>query len=176
MRHSPFSLRRKCEKGCVCEQLAYGAVKRGVQLMFFAIFIQHFYPRIMLSAPQDVRAWLLALMLRRTVPHVQRAPLKMPRVRRIPHQAGCLRCGYGDAALHGLCQRSGVQPLHQQHHHPAAASMALFGSLTYLLTMYSWWARVAVLAAPGGRGTKCAGGRLGHRCCGAIPRAVDVQV
>ena len=30
------------------------------------------------------------------------------------------------------------------------ANMALFGSLTYLLTMYSWWARVAVLAALAG--------------------------
>ena len=52
----PFSLRRKYEKGESRWKLAYGAVKRGVQLTFFAIFIQHFYP-YMLSAPQDMRAW-----------------------------------------------------------------------------------------------------------------------
>ena len=74
----PFSLRRKYEKGCSMWQLAYGAVKRGVQLMFFAIFIQHFYP-YMLSAPQDVRAWLLALACFAVLfPMFMRIPLKMP--------------------------------------------------------------------------------------------------
>ena len=30
------------------------------------------------------------------------------------------------------------------------ANMAFWGSLTYLLTMYSWWMRIAVLAALAG--------------------------
>jgi len=36
------TIRRKYEKGESRWKLAYGAVKRGVQLTFFAIFIQHF--------------------------------------------------------------------------------------------------------------------------------------
>ncbi|MCS2517729.1 DUF5009 domain-containing protein [Bacteroides thetaiotaomicron] len=35
-------------------------MKRRVQLNFFAIFIQHFYPYV-LSSPQDIRVWLLAI-------------------------------------------------------------------------------------------------------------------
>ena len=51
----PFSIRKRAEKGDSKLKLVYEAVKRGIQLTFFAIFIQHFYP-YMLSSPQDMRA------------------------------------------------------------------------------------------------------------------------
>ncbi len=164
----PFSLRRKYEKGCSMWQLAYGAVKRGVQLMFFAIFIQHFYP-YMLSAPQDVRAWLLALACFAVLfPMFMRIPLKMPEWAHTPSSWVPTVC-YGDAALHGLCQRSGVQPLHQQHHHPAAGQHGAvrFSNLS---------ADHVQLVGEGG-GVGCPGGVVlsaqrtarGHRCCGYTP-------
>lgn len=57
----PFSIGKRAEKGDSKLKLIYEAVKRGVQLTFFAIFIQHFYPYV-LSSPQDIRAWLLAIL------------------------------------------------------------------------------------------------------------------
>ena len=57
----PFSIGKRAEKGDSKLKLVYEAVKRGVQLTFFAIFIQHFYPYV-LSSPQDIRAWLLAIL------------------------------------------------------------------------------------------------------------------
>ena len=132
----PFSLRRKYEKGCSMWQLAYGAVKRGVQLMFFAIFIQHFYP-YMLSAPQDVRAWLLALACFAVLfPMFMRIPLKMPEWAHTSIKLGAygvatamLLCtDYANGAEFNLFTSNIIILL--------LANMALFGSLTYLLTMY----------------------------------------
>ena len=39
----PFSIKKRFEKGDTKLRLVYEAIKRGVQLTFFAIFIQHFY-------------------------------------------------------------------------------------------------------------------------------------
>ena len=65
----PFSIRKRAEKGDSKLKLVYEAVKRGIQLTFFAIFIQHFYP-YMLSSPQDMRAWLLAILFYCSISHV----------------------------------------------------------------------------------------------------------
>ena len=56
----PFSIGRHAEKGRSKLMLCYDAIKRGIQLTFFAIFIQHFYPYV-ISSPQDLRSWLLAI-------------------------------------------------------------------------------------------------------------------
>lgn len=146
----PFSLRRKYEKGENRWRLAYGAVKRGVQLTFFAIFIQHFYP-YMLSVPQDVRAWLLALTCFTVLfPMFMRIPLQMPEW---VHTAIKL-AAYGVATAMMLCTdyANGAEfDLYTSNIIILLlANMALFGSLTYLLTMYSWWTRAAVLAALAG--------------------------
>ena len=55
----PFSIGKRAEKGDSKLKLIYEAVKRGVQLTFFAIFIQHFYPYV-LSSPQtsEPGCWL----------------------------------------------------------------------------------------------------------------------
>ena len=74
----PFSIGKRAEKGDSKLKLIYEAVKRGVQLTFFAIFIQHFYPYV-LSSPQDIRAWLLAILCFAVLfPMFMRIPLKMP--------------------------------------------------------------------------------------------------
>ena len=156
-------------------QLAYGAVKRGVQLMFFAIFIQHFYP-YMLSAPQDGGMAVGIGMLRRTVPHVHAHTVEDARVGAYLHQAGCLRVAtamllctdYANGAEFNLFTSNIIILL--------LANMALFGSLTHLLTMYSWWARVAVLAALAGVVLSAQADGSWAQMFGAIPRAVDVQV
>ena len=74
----PFSIGKRAEKGDSKLKLVYEAIKRGVQLTFFAIFIQHFYPYV-LSSPQDIRSWLLAILCFAILfPMFMRIPLKMP--------------------------------------------------------------------------------------------------
>lgn len=146
----PFSLRRKYEKGESRWKLAYGPVKRGVQLTFFAIFIQHFYP-YMLSSPQDMRAWLLALTCFAVLfPMFMHIPLQMPQWGHTAIKLAAygvatvmmLSTDYANGADFNLYTSNIIILL--------LANMALFGSLVYLLTIYSWWARVAVLAALAG--------------------------
>lgn len=56
----PFSIGGRLERGHKGWRIAVDVVLRWLQLAFFAIFIQHFYPYV-LSSPQDVRSWLLAI-------------------------------------------------------------------------------------------------------------------
>lgn len=56
----PFSIGSRVERGERWWRVALDVVLRWLQLAFFAIFIQHFYPYV-LSSPQDLRSWLLAL-------------------------------------------------------------------------------------------------------------------
>lgn len=56
----PFSIGGRLERGHKWWRIATDVVLRFLQLAFFAIFIQHFYPYV-LSSPQDLRSWLLAM-------------------------------------------------------------------------------------------------------------------
>ena len=56
----PFSIGSRLERGHSVWKIALDVVLRFLQLAFFAIFIQHFYPYV-LSSPQDMRSWLLAI-------------------------------------------------------------------------------------------------------------------
>ncbi|MBP3440396.1 MAG: DUF5009 domain-containing protein [Tidjanibacter sp.] len=56
----PFSIGSRVERGERWWKIGLDVVLRFLQLAFFAIFIQHFYPYV-LSSPQDVRSWLLAI-------------------------------------------------------------------------------------------------------------------
>lgn len=57
----PFSLGSRLRRGVTKVRLVGDTVLRWLQLAFFAIFIQHFYPYV-LSSPQDARSWGLALV------------------------------------------------------------------------------------------------------------------
>lgn len=56
----PFSIGGRLERSHKWWRIATDVVLRFLQLAFFAIFIQHFYPYV-LSSPQDLRSWLLAI-------------------------------------------------------------------------------------------------------------------
>ena len=74
----PFSIGRHAEKGRSKLMLCYDAIKRGIQLTFFAIFIQHFYPYV-ISSPQDLRSWLLAITCFMVLfPMFMRIPYQLP--------------------------------------------------------------------------------------------------
>lgn len=56
----PFSIGSRVERGERWWKIGLDVALRWLQLAFFAIFIQHFYPYV-LSAPQDLRSWGLAV-------------------------------------------------------------------------------------------------------------------
>ncbi len=74
---SLFSIGNKYRKGSSAGEL-YTTAFRGFRLTFFAIFIQHIYPWVV-SSPQDVRSWLIALGgFALMFPMFMRIPFKMP--------------------------------------------------------------------------------------------------
>ena len=73
----PFSIGNKYRKGSSAENYIRQPL-RGFRLTFFAIFIQHIYPWVV-SSPQDVRSWLIALGgFALMFPMFMRIPFKMP--------------------------------------------------------------------------------------------------
>lgn len=141
----PFSIRKRKEKGESELRLVYDALKRGVQLTFFAIFIQHFYP-YMLSSPQDMRAWLLAIACFAVLfPMFMRLPFPLPAWGHTAVKLGAyavavvmlLTVNYADGRAFSLYTSNIIILL--------LANMAIFGSIIYLFTMDNKWARIAVL-------------------------------
>lgn len=141
----PFSIRKRKEKGESELRLVYDALKRGVQLTFFAIFIQHFYP-YMLSSPQDMRAWLLAIACFAVLfPMFMRLPFPLPAWGHTAVKLGAyvvavvmlLTVNYADGREFSLYTSNIIILL--------LANMAIFGSIIYLFTMDNKWARIAVL-------------------------------
>ena len=128
----PFSIKKRFEKGDTKLRLVYEAIKRGVQLTFFAIFIQHFYP-YMLSSPQDMRAWLLAILCFAVLfPMFMRIPLKMPDWAHISIKVGAYivaaimlaTTSYADGKTFSLFSSNIIILL--------LANMAIFGSILYI--------------------------------------------
>jgi len=141
----PFSIKKKIERGESRLRLVYDGLKRGVQLTFFAIFIQHFYPYV-LSNPQDARAWGLALLCFALLfPMFMRIPLQMPKW---AHTAIKLSA-YGLALflLYTVSYANGrvFDPHFSNIIILILANMALFGSLIYIFTLKSKILRIAVL-------------------------------
>lgn len=142
----PFSIRKRYEKGERKIRLVYDALKRGAQLTFFAIFIQHFYP-YMLSDPQDMQAWLLAICCFMILfPMFMRIPLPMPEwVHTVIKLAAyalatlmMLVTNYAEGREFSLYTSNIIILL--------LANMAIFASIIYLFTLYNQWIRIGVLA------------------------------
>lgn len=141
----PFSIGKRFEKGECKGRLVYEAIKRGIQLTFFAIFIQHFYPHV-LGDPQDVRAWLLAILCFIILfPMFMRIPLKMPKW---GHHSIKITA-YGVAVVMML-----TTPYANEREFSVSfsniillllANMAVFGSIIYIFTMHNRWARIGIL-------------------------------
>ena len=141
----PFSIKKRFEKGDTKLRLVYEAIKRGAQLTFFAIFIQHFYPHV-LSNPQDMRGWLLAILCFVILfPMFIRIPLKMPDWMRIAIKV----VAYGIAiVLLQTTQYANGRVFDVSFSNIIIlllANMAVFGSVIYIFTMQSLRARVGVL-------------------------------
>jgi predicted acyltransferase len=141
----PFSIGKKIEKGDNQIRLVWDAILRGLQLTFFAIFIQHFYPYI-LSSPQDGRSWGLALLsFALLFPMFMRIPLKMPvwahsTIKLLAYVAAFLLMAtvhYAEGRTWNLDFSNIIILL--------LANMAIFGSIVYMFTKKNRWARIAIL-------------------------------
>ena len=146
----PFSIRKRFEKGVKPAKLIFDAIVRGCQLTFFAIFIQHFYP-YMLSAPQDYRAWLLALCCFALLfPMFMRLPWQMPTWAHTTVKVGAYAIAVAMMAFTDYAGEETFSLFTSNIIILLLANTAIFGSIIYLRTMKSWWTRVAVLAALAG--------------------------
>ncbi|MDD3038009.1 DUF5009 domain-containing protein [Bacteroides sp.] len=141
----PFSIGKRIEKGVFKVQLVYEAIKRGVQLTFFAIFIQHFYPHI-LSDPQDMRSWLLAILCFAVLfPMFIRIPLKIPAWAHL-----CIKItAYGIAVIMMVTTRYAHERVFDVGFSNIIilllANMAVFGSIIYIFTIHHRWIRISVI-------------------------------
>lgn len=141
----PFSIKKKMERGVFKQRLIYDALKRGVQLTFFAIFIQHFYPWV-LSNPQDTRAWLLSICCFLLLfPMFMRIPLEMPNYVRVIIKLTAYIVAF--ILLNTVTYANGrTFSLHFSNIIILVlANMAIFGTLIYIFTAKNIWIRIALL-------------------------------
>lgn len=139
----PFSIGKKLAKGISRICLLKAALVRGMQLTFFAIYIQHLYPWT-LSLPQDSRAWLISLggfvLL---FPMFMRLPIKMPEWGHIAVKAGAFLSG---ALILVNLPYAGGREFSLGYSNIiilVLANMAVFGSYIYVLT----WGRPRLCVA-----------------------------
>lgn len=141
----PFSVGKRIEKGESHLRLLWDALSRGLQLTVFAIFIQHFYPYV-LSSPQDVRSWVLALVAFALLfPMFLRIPLKMPAwahfgIKLFAYVMAFIlltNVKYADGRVWSL-DYSNIIIL-------VLANMAFWGTSLYLFTRKNRWPRIVVL-------------------------------
>ena len=141
----PFSLGRKIEKGVSKLLLVKDSVLRGLQLTFFAIFIQHMYPWV-LSSPQEPQAWGLSLMAFALMfPMFMRLPWKIPEWGHLTVKLGAFVAGF--ILLNTLNYANGrtFSPGYSNIIILVLANMAVFGSLSYIFTYQKPLWRLAIL-------------------------------
>lgn len=141
----PFSIGNKYKKGCSRWKIVYDSVLRGFRLTFFAIYIQHIYPWVV-SSPQDVRSWLIALAgFALMFPMFMKIPMKMPDYVRMLIKVAAYTIGvvmllnttYADGRTFNLAYSNIIILV--------LANMAIFGALIYTFTINKPLIRIGIL-------------------------------
>lgn len=141
----PFFVNKRIEKGETTLHLIWDVAKRYIQLTFFAIFIQHFYPWT-LSNPQDPRAWLLALTCFALLfPMFMRMPFKMPEWAHIAVKLGAYLIAFILLNTVTYANDRKFDPHYSNIIILLLANMAFFGTAIYIFTRNNVLARLAVL-------------------------------
>ncbi|MDR0823627.1 MAG: DUF5009 domain-containing protein [Prevotella sp.] len=141
----PFSIKKRMERGESNLKLVCDGLKRGVQLTFFAIFVQHFYPFI-LSNPQDARAWGLSLLCFALLfPMFMRIPVKMPGWAHTVIKLAAYAIALVLMLTVKYADGREFDPRFSNIIILILANMALFGTLIYVFTMKSKALRIALL-------------------------------
>jgi predicted acyltransferase len=144
----PFSIGKKFSRGVSRFRLSMSALWRGILLMFFGVFIAHCFPYV-LSNPQDMRSWLIAIFAFILLfPMFMRIPAKIPDWSRHAIQLGAvlvalilmLSVKYADGRGFS-CGENDMDIIII-----ILANMAIFGSLLYIFTIGNVKARLIVLA------------------------------
>jgi len=141
----PFSIGKKLNEKNGRVKAILSALGRGVQLTFFAIFIQHMYPWV-LSSPQDMSAWFTTLFAFALLfPMFMRLPDKYPQALRI----GVKVAAYGLAIiLLNVVTYANDRTFTLGFSNIiilVLANMAIFGSIAYIFTYKNRLARLAIL-------------------------------
>ena len=141
----PFSIRKKYETHKSYLICIKDIILRWGKLVFFALFIQHFYP-FTLSNPQDMRAWILSLLC---------FVLLFPMYMRIPSRIsawahwGIRLLAYGIAVIMLMSTHYFNEPELNLYNSNIIilllANMALFGSIIFLFTMNNPMGRIVIL-------------------------------
>lgn len=113
----PFSIRKRAEKGDSKLKLVYEAVKRGIQLTFFAIFIQHFLSvYVKFSAGYQSMAAGYTLFCC-SISHVHAHSFENAGLGTYFNKSGSLHCRCHYVGYHFLCGWENIQFILQQHYH-----------------------------------------------------------
>lgn len=141
----PFSIGGKLDKGERIGKVIGDCVLRGLQLTFFAIFIQHMYPWAT-SSPQDTDSWLLSIgAFILMFPMFMRIPMQLPAwvkilIEVLGYAVGVVllfSVDYNDGRSFDLaCSDIIILVL---------ANMAFWGSIVYLFTRHNPWLRIGIL-------------------------------
>lgn len=141
----PFSIGKKFKNGVSKLNLIFNCLWRGILLLFFAIFIQHFYP-YMTGNPQTPRSWALALFCFVMLFAIyMRIPAKLPEWVRYAIQIGSM--AIGTIVMLNIDYANDYQfDIHTNNIIIfILAEMAVVASLIYIFTINHPKARISIL-------------------------------
>lgn len=139
----PFSIMKKFQKGISKMRLSVSAIWRSVQLTFFAILIQHYYPYM---TGGGMSSWLLAIFCFALLfPIFMRLPWKMSNWVRLAIQLSAMAIGI--IVIHCINYPNGYTfDMHTSNIIILIlANMALFASVLYIITINHPKLRIAIL-------------------------------
>lgn len=139
----PFSIGKKIQKGVGKLRLSFNAIWRGIQLTYFAILIQHFYPYMTGGTPKSCLLALFCFVL--LFPIFMRLPFKIADWIRIAIQLASMAIGiivilcidYPNGYIPNLYTSNIIILI--------LANMAVFASLLYIYTINMPKLRIAIL-------------------------------
>lgn len=141
----PFSIGKRLSEGVSKFKILLDTSKRALQLVFFAIFIQHFYPWV-LSNPQDVRAWLLSLTCFALLfPMFMRMPFEAPKWVHSAIKIGAYVVAFLLLYFTDYAGGRKFDPYFSNIIILVLANMAFFGTIVYIFTAHSKILRLAIL-------------------------------
>lgn len=141
----PFSIGKRIGEGYSKLKLVWATVKRYVQLVFFAIMVQQFYPWVT-SSPQDMTAWLLALLCFALLfPMFMRMPFKAPEWVHTAIKVAAFALALAIMYFKPYVSDKGFDPNNSNIILLVLANMALFGTLIYIATKNSKVLRLIIL-------------------------------
>ena len=147
----PFSVGTRREQGVSMLTLVGQIIWRAVQLTYFAILVQHFYPYVTSGGEQSWRHWLMALACFVAMfAMFMRLPKRWPAWLRVTIQLTALLLGLVAMLAMSYPDGTGFDPHRSNIILLIMANVALWGSLLYLFTIgreHLRWVLLLMLAA-----------------------------